>query len=518
MNRIRHETAALRTDEAVVWRLAQRAGSRSVPASRILAGNSSAFGFHRLVLCLFVGCVSVLMLCGCGSNSTPEAAPKPVGQAQVDDRVEVRVAMAEPRQFVRAVELTANLAPRRRTAIVSEIDGVIIGLPPAGHKIDVKINGQRISQVLSADIGIPVRKGDILVELDPHDYELQVKLARAELEKAQRELAELLAWRRSEEIEQLRAAKEAAAARYEQARADFERIKELRSRQAASKSDYDRAAMQLRTAHAALAQAEAALKIAEAGPTPEQLAVAKARVALAEAQLAVAENRLEKTKIRAPYDGVITDRFVDIGDRVSPMPRIEIMELMDTSFLIAEVSVPERYNGRISVGDKVSLWADGLDEPLTGLVALINDKVDVETRAFRVRIAVDNRDKKLKAGQLAFVTLRVRSRPNAVSVPASAIVYDGGQPAVFVLASDDTVKLTQVRVGISNGQLTEVLEGLNKGALVVVEDPKLLADGAKVRVVESVSATAGGKNRLAVGSSELAASESRNGRWQALDR
>jgi len=449
------------------------------------------------LLTVFSAAASIALCLGCARQPPEHAAYGKEAKAN-QAPIAVKVAEAAQRQFTVPVELTANLAARRRTMIISEVDGTIQSLPPARQKIEVELEGRKISELLSADIGIPVRKGDVLVQLDPRDFELQVEQARAALEKARRDLAKLLAWRRAEEVERLKAARDAAAAQYEEAQADLGRIRGLIERGAASQSDLDRAIMRAKTAQAALRQAEAELKEAEAGPTPEQVAVAKAAVALAEAQLKLAQNRLAKTTIRAPYDGVITDRFVDIGDRVSPMPRVNIMELMDVSILVAEVAVPQRYNGRVAVGDIVSLWAEGLSRPVPALVALINQKVDVETRAFRIRIAVDNRKGQLKAGQLAFVTFQMRSKPSAVTVPTQAIVYDGGLPYVFVLRENSTLKRVPVKVGISNDKWTEVLQGLKVGESVVTYDPTILADGAKVRVVERQTLASKSSARVSV--------------------
>jgi cobalt-zinc-cadmium efflux system membrane fusion protein len=250
---------------------------------------------------------------------------------------------------------------------------------------------------------------------------------------------------------------------------------------AISVRDYERYEAEARRGRALLAHAEASLQIATAGPVAEEVAVAEARVAEAQAEVDVQQQNRQKATVRAPYDAVITDRYADRGDRVTPLPRFELMEIMDLSVLLAQVGVPERYIQQLHVGDAAAVHVVGAGEPLPGTVVHVNDKVEPATRTFRVRVAVANRPRRYKVGQFVQVVFQVGTTAQTLVVPSPAVTYTGGQPVVFVVADGHAVA-RHVTVGLVSDGQTEIRSGLKEGARVVIDDPALLAHGMPVRV------------------------------------
>lgn len=393
-----------------------------------------------------------------------------------------------------SIQLTGNLLPRRRTVVVAEVDGVIESIPRSPQKIELEIDGRQYSENLGLDLGQAVSKDDVLVQLDPTEYQLQLAASQAQLKKAQKELEDLLAWKRPEVIRRLQAVREEAMARLERAQSDFARTESLLKQRATSKQTFESAEAELRSARAALERADADLAEAEAGPTEAEIAVARALVDQAQVDVQIKEDRLRKTVVRAPYDAVIVDRFVDEGERVTSQPRVELMELMDLSLMIVQIGIPERYLGRVEIGQWVEVETAATIRPVPGIVVLVNEKVDHETRTFRVRVAIENHEKIFKAGQFAKVTLKIDSAGEVLVVPNEALVFAGGQPHVFLYEeSTGRVKELAVRLGISNGSMTHIEEGLSLGDHVVLVDPTVLADGMKVAPREHKVATAGNR-------------------------
>ena len=380
------------------------------------------------------------------------------------------------------LELTGNLLPRRRTIVVAEVDGVIQSIPRSPRKIEVEIEGRKYSENLGLDLGQPVSQGDVLVQLDPTEYELELASAKSKLHKAQKDLENLLAWKRPEEIRRLKAARQDTVARSERAEADFKRVESLIGQRATSEQEFLRIQSELRSARAAVERADADLAEAQAGPTEAEIAVLRALVSQAEVDVQIKEDQLQKTVIRAPYDAVIVDRFVDVGERVTSQPRVELMELMDLSLIIAQVAVPERYLRRVEIGQFVKVEATGTVESVPGIVILVNEKIDHATRTFRVRVAVENHKRTFKAGQFAKVAFGVDSASQALIVPTPALVYFGGQPQVFVYNSgSQCVAQRLVRIGLAGNGVTEVIDGLAEGERIVLHDPAILADGMRVQ-------------------------------------
>ncbi len=417
----------------------------------------------------------LLTYCGCSGDRTLEEAS--VAESQVLD---VNVVRASRSPIKSTLELVGTLIPIRATTIVSDVDGIIKSFPLSDRKIEFEDGGQRQSVTLGLDIGHRVKQGDVLVQIDPIDFELNLGVTKAQLDLAKSELANLMAWKRAEEVDQLRFLVEESQATSKRAESDLQRSRKLLERRVTSQSDHDAMVMASQTAAAALHRTEAAFKLAEAGPTKEQIDVAKARIAAAEAQVKCQAEKLAKTTIRAPYDAVISERYVDVGDRVTAMPRVEILQIIDPRVLLAQVSVPEDYQGLVKLDDVAAVQAPGITRAVAGVVDLVNEMIDLQTRTFRIRIAIDNRKRVFKAGGFVNVTLPVASAVDVLAVPAGAVTFTEGQPAVFI-CRDDCVRKRPVRLGISSQSHYEIVEGLEEGELVVVGNTSLLADGLKVR-------------------------------------
>jgi RND family efflux transporter MFP subunit len=164
------------------------------------------------------------------------------------------------------------------------------------------------------------------------------------------------------------------------------------------------------------------------------------------------------------------------------------MELMNIGVLSAQLGVPERYVNQIQVGDPAVVYVKGSVESVPGMVVLINDKVDPSNRTFRIRVAIRNNQRRFKAGQFVRVALEVESSAKALTVPAQAFTYTGGEAHVFVYEIG-RVQQRAVTLGVSNDRAAEVLTGLSPGEQVVVDDPSVLCDGMMVHVRTEDNAT-----------------------------
>ena len=422
----------------------------------------------------------LIVVCGLGCSQSTDPSSLSVKPETKPARVSVELGSVSRRSISAPIEVVGSLVAQRESIIVSEVDGVVAEVGTSQRRPSPSgLRGEQLLDVPRIDIGVQVAKGDVLVRLDPTEYQLKLQAAKARLTTAEKELANLYAWRRDEEVRRAKAAREEAAAQVELASAEFKRAEDLIEQGAVVQATVDQRQTTLKTASAALARADAELTLAQAGPTQEEIAVGMAAIEQARAEVARAEWELTRTEIRAPYDSVVTERFVDEGDSVTAMPRVEILELMDLSVLTAELAVPERYINRVQVGQTAQVQVKGSVKPYSGVVVLVNDKVDPGSRTFRIRVSISNSQRQLKVGQFARVTLQVSRVEDTLTVPAEAVVYSGGQANVFVY-DNGTVRCQPIQLGLSNEECAEVLAGLEGGEGVVIDDPSILSDGMAV--------------------------------------
>jgi multidrug efflux pump subunit AcrA (membrane-fusion protein) len=422
-------------------------------------------------------CVLGVLAPGCNQSGTETSEN---ARTTLESRMEVELAPVALSDLSASIELVGNFVPHRRTVLVSEVDAVIEKIPER----TVEFEGQVFE--LPLDIGEKVTKGELLVRLDRSEFELQMLVAEASLKKAQKDLLELTEPERPEELRRLRAAVTEAEARCQNTCTDQLRAQKLYDEKAIGKREWERLISEEEAAKAAVERAQATLEKAEKGPTEAEVAVLEAAVLQAEAQVKSVQWKLDRTEIYAPYDAVITDRYVDVGDRVTAMPRVEIMELMDISILSAQVSVPERYINSVTIGDIAEVWPQDATEPVRGVVGRINNKVDAITRTFRIRVGVMNTEGRMRAGQFVRVMLEVKSAAETLCIPRQAVVYLGGQPGVFVY-EEGIVHRRTVELGIKTATTVEVLSGLAENDQVVVRDPAVLTDNMPVRVQTSTT-------------------------------
>ncbi len=425
----------------------------------------------------------VVLACGlAGCGGTDKSADHAAGEVHVPEVEFAPVARVPIRT---SLDLVGTLIPVRATTIVSDVDGIIESFPNSNRSLEFEENGQKRSVPLTLDLGHEVREGDVLVQIDPTDFRLALEVAEKKRDLAKKNLDLLKNWMQQEETEQLlRASKEAEAA-YKFAKADFDRLDQLHQRHSISRSEYDAAEMALETAKAVRRHAGEALKIAEKR-MPAQLAVAQAKFAVAEAEVKVQQEKLDKTTVHAPYDAVIADRYVSVGDRVTAMPRVEIMRIIDPRVLFAEVDVPERYQAKVKLGEMAAVTAEGVSQPVPARVEIVNSMIDPETRTFRVRLTIDNRKRILKSGGFVHVALPIATAVNVTAVPRRAVTFTEGHPAVFVFEPAGTdglghVRKAPVELGVANGDSYEITAGVSPGQLVAAEKLSLLTNGLRVQ-------------------------------------
>jgi len=199
-----------------------------------------------------------------------------------------------------------------------------------------------------------------------------------------------------------------------------------------------------------------------------------------EAELQLIEVQLGKTEIRAPFSGVIGLRRVSAGAYLSPQTAIATLQQLDPVKI--DFAVPEQYAGLVEPGREISFSIKGTEEPFEGRVYAVEPTVDPATRSLTVRAESPNPRGRLVPGAFADVELTVRAVPDALAVPAIAVIPELGGRKVFVV-ENGTAQPRQVETGIRTENYLEITAGLDSGDRVITSGLLQLRPGAPVEVL-----------------------------------
>lgn len=254
-------------------------------------------------------------------------------------------------------------------------------------------------------------------------------------------------------------------------------------------------AAELQAARADLAvqehNAEATRRLHEAGKVSEQeLLGAEAVAAAARARVRTAEVRLERTTIPVPFAGLVTDRYVEPGELVSP--GTPVARVLDPYTLKIEGSVTERDVAWVREGAKAMIHLDGRDEAVEGLVHWVGFEAAPGTGKFKVELRLDNAELDLRSGVVGRARIHRRTLHNVLAIPRDAVLSTNDGPAVYVVR-DDRARLVHVSLGADQGLMVAVTRGLETGDRLVVRGHRDLVDGALVAVVEEARTRDGGR-------------------------
>jgi HlyD family secretion protein len=282
---------------------------------------------------------------------------------------------------------------------------------------------------------------------------------------------------RSEEITRAQAEVESAQAEIDTAQASVAeaeaQLNELRNGTRSEEID---------KAQASVAEAEAQLNELRNGTRSEEIDKAQASVAEAEAQVNFYESQLEDTIVRAPFAGIITQRYADPGAFVTPATSASdasgatstsIMALAKGLEVLAKV--PEADINQIQPGQKVEIIADAYpDDVFAGRVKLIAPEAvrERDVTLFQVRLDIETGLDELRSGMNVDLVFLGKQLENAMVIPTVAIVTDKGQTGVLVPDAENKAQFREVTVGATIGNKIQILEGVKAGEKIFLGLPE----------------------------------------------
>jgi len=359
----------------------------------------------------------------------------------------VRVAVVETQPMERVVLATGSLLAQEQATLSIKVPGRL-------HTVAV-------------DLGSVVKKGDLLAQVDPKDYELRVKQSAAALAQARAALGlPLDGTSDTVEIEKTSLVKEAQAVLNEAAR-KRERLVELSKTGIAAPSELDTAV----AGHlVALNKYEAAL---------DEARTRLAALAQRRAELAIADKQFEDTSLRAPFDGAIQQRVAGLGEFLPA--GTPVVTLVRTDPLRLRVEVTEREAAGVRAGQPVRLRVEGETNAVRGVLARVSPAIVEQSRMLIAEADVPN-DGSLRPGLFVRAEIVTRERDAGLAIPASALIVFAGIEKV-VLARDGKAAERTVITGRRGPVWIEIVSGLKAGEVVVI-DPGNLRTGQPISVLD----------------------------------
>ncbi len=372
--------------------------------------------------------VALISLCGLTAcREAPRLAEASVQPAAAA----VPVVVAAPVEWPSFYEAVGTVRARTSAVIASQIMGAVR---------EVKVRA-----------GDTVSPGQLLVTIDSRDLDVAVRqrqAAREEAVSARGEVEHAVA---------------AAQASLDLAKVTFRRMQELYDKKSISDQEYDEASARLKAA-------QAGYDIAAAKRT--QVA---ARIQQASEAVSSAEVMRGYAEIRAPFSGTVTEKPAEPG--AMAVPGTPLLTVEQAGALRLEAPVEESFLPSVRAGQAVTVTLDSLDRTFEARVSEIGPLVDPASRAFLVKIdlpAVPH----LRSGMFGRAKFS-RGARQAVVVPIAAVSEEGQLQSVMVV-EDGSAHTRLVTLGQKQGEMAEILSGLNAGERVVSPRPLALADGARV--------------------------------------
>lgn len=368
------------------------------------AGKSKAFIAGVMFLAL-------LLLAGCGNKTDPGA--------EADKPTPVMVGEAKKEAISAQTVITGKVTALSEVVIVPKVPGKVARVP--------------------VEVGSRVSKGDLLVQLDTTDFEIQLSGAINGLTNA-------------------RLTHNQAVLNYNNAKSNYDRLSSLYKEGAVSQQQ--------------LEQAELAYKLArDAMNAPAE--------ASAQNQVDNIRNQIAYATMTSPVDGEVATRSIDPGEMASPTQPVATVVNIDSVYV--EATVAESDISLVKKDQEVTVKVDAAGGTFEGTVRNVSPVADPLTKGYPIKVEISNPGHKLKPGMFAEIRLVTSDKEDALVIPKDALVTRGTDKMLYVV-KNGTAEERVVQTGIESGDRVEIVKGLSVGEKYVTEGQQSLSNKAKVTV------------------------------------
>lgn len=346
----------------------------------------------------------------------------------------------------------------------------------AGETADLYAKTSGYIKTVKVDIGSRVRKDDVLLVIDVPEMADELRQAEAVLQAKHAKVKQAQAM-----IETAKAEVQRCEAEYKLKMITMDRTVQLRKENAIPQQQLDEAKSELDVAEARGKIAQAKVISGEA-----DVKVAEAEVVMAEATVKRLVTLMEYATIRAPFDGIITERLVDPGAFVRSAAEGTTTPLLNISridFIRLSLEIPESDASFVNPGTEVEIDVKALSgKPIKATITRTAGALKSKTRTMRAEVDLKNKDERLKPGMYAQVTVKLETKQQAMVIPSRAVRVRGRDISVLI-ANGAVAKAVPIQIGYDDGIWAEITDGLKGDEQIIVSAKSVIAPGATVHPV-----------------------------------
>ncbi|HTK38910.1 MAG TPA: efflux RND transporter periplasmic adaptor subunit [Pyrinomonadaceae bacterium] len=331
-----------------------------------------------------------------------------------------------------------------------------------------------------------VQKGDVIAVLASKDLDAQRREAQAALDEAKLNLETLQKVTIPQTSAQTEKDLADAKAGADNARAVYERRKDLFAKGGISLKEVEASKLAFENAENNLRLIQKNARLNTSAVNPNSRSISEAKIRQAEDHLKNIEAQAGLAVIRSPITGVVTDQFQFQGEFASAGAKL--VTIADISEIIVKAQFADSSIGGMKTGDEVTIYPNNVpDESISGRVTLISRSTDPTNRTVEVWANFANGRGLLRPGDSVKFVVAASPENEALTVPLSAVQFEASnsdEGTVMMVDANSIAHETKVKTGIKNGDKVQILDGLNEGDTIVVEGNYELPDGTKVEVAK----------------------------------
>jgi RND family efflux transporter MFP subunit len=405
-----------------------------------------------VLIVIVIGVLVFFVFFKTGTDTVEGESSEELGDSQAQEMpIPVKVAKAHRGELIITLKSPGEAITNRMVTVKSEVEGVI--------------------KSLLIQEGQHVKENDLLIELDDRKYRLELEQVQAD---RLSRLSELLLEEQFAGTEE--GTGESKLDTIQGAKQEYEKAQELFRKGMISENEYEEIYRKYELALIQSGERKQEVRSASKGLTQAEIAVKKAQM------------NLEKTKIRAPFSGIITDIQISPQEHISAGRDLFI--LVNISRIQVHAKVLESEIGKMKVGREVDLKFSAYPNKIfKGNVKSISPIINPADKTCKVIVDMANPEEEIKPGMHADVEIAAEIHRDKLLIPQDAVLVRGGRKLAFVVEGD-LAKWRYIQVGLENDDYAEVLpseregEGVKEGETVIIDGHFTLAHDARVRIGE----------------------------------